>query len=694
VTRLGQVTFAAHRTPWAFLAAAALLLALVGVLLDARLHDRLRGRIGDRLQLLHQSNLTALQRWSRDQSRLTAALAELPLVSSALRDVLASAAPAQRSEAAQPLALLLAPLLKNLGRHDWVLLDRQGSGVLQQSQLRAVELPLHRLPGALDALEKGARVGAPFWIDADLRARGLEGQGSDMWAWAPLRAGSAGPVAGVVGLRLDVQADFAEQLHSRAGAGSVESYAFDAQGLMLSASRFEPQLEALGLVPKGQSSAMHVSLRDPGGNLLDGFHPSLPRDEQPLTRLARAAITGKPGRDLDGYRDYRGVEVLGVWTWLGDMGLGLATEVDVAEAYDVLTSLRQGLWVLWFLLAVAALAAFFFSARATQLVREVEAAAELGQYKLLEKVGEGGMGAVYRARHAMLARPAAVKVLRAGVADAELSARFEREVRCTAELTHPNTISVYDFGRTPEGTFYYAMEFLDGVDLETLVEQHGPQPVGRVLHILKQAAGSLGEAHARGLIHRDVKPANLMLTVRGGMADFVKVLDFGLVRSVARVETKITQDDRVMGTPLYLAPEALLRPETIDARADLYALGVVAYYLLSGEDAFGANSSPEVITRQLSGAFRHLDERPQLQLPADVVELVHRLMAREPDERPASARALQDELEVLQRRHPWSRFQAASWWEAHTPVRRATADESAVTRLSVELAPPARSAQR
>jgi serine/threonine protein kinase len=412
--------------------------------------------------------------------------------------------------------------------------------------------------------------------------------------------------------------------------------------------------------------------------------------------MARAAIAGKAGRDLDGYRDYRGVEVLGTWTWLDDLGLGVATEVDAAEAFDVLMSLRRGLWALWFLLVVAALAAFFFSSRATQLVREVEAAAELGQYKLLEKVGEGGMGEVYRARHAMLARPAAVKVLRAGIADAELTARFEREVRCTAELTHPNTVSVYDFGRTPEGTFYYAMEFLDGVDLETLVEMHGAQPVGRVLHILVQAAGSLGEAHAQGLIHRDVKPANLMLTVRGGLADFVKVLDFGLVRSVARAETKITQDDRVMGTPLYLAPEALLRPEAIDARADLYALGVVGYYLLTGEDAFGANSSPEVITRQLSGSFRRLDQQPQHKLPADVIDLIHRLMARDPDDRPASARALQDELEALMRHHPWSRLQATAWWEAHGPARRSTptADESAVTRLSVAPPSPVRSAQR
>lgn len=685
VTRLSHITRDAHRTPWVLLAAAALLLALVGMVLDAGLHDRLRDRVGDRLQILHRSNITALTHWARDQSRLTTALAELPSVSAALRTVLsAPPSPTARVDAARPLAELLAPLTRNLGRRGWLLLDRQGAGVAQQSSLRALELPLHRLPGALGALQKSARVGAPFLVDAELHAHGLESQGADMWVWAPVR-GTDGGVRGVLGFRLDVEGDFAQQLRAGISTGTVESYAFDAQGLMLSGSRFDDQLQRVGLVKKGQRSAMQVTLRDPGGDLLRGFVPSLPRDEQPLTRMVRAAITGKAGHDWDGYRDYRGVEVVGTWTWLPELGLGVATEVDVDEAFEVLVSLRHGLWALWSCLALASLAAFFFSSRAKELGREMAAVAELGQYKLLEKVGEGGMGEVYRARHAMLARPAAVKVLRAELADAELTARFEREVRCTAELTHPNTVTVYDFGRTPEGTFYYAMEFLEGVDLETLVDAHGPQPAARTLHILTQAAGSLDEAHARGLIHRDVKPANIMLTVRGGVADFVKVLDFGLVRSVARAEAKITRDDRVMGTPLYMAPEAIVRPESIDARSDLYALGAVGYFLLTGHDAFSGDSSPEVITRHLSGAFRRLDAYPELRVPSELVELIHRLMAREPDERPASARALVDELEELQRRYPWSRVDAAAWWVMHPQDVRPSVEESAIKRvLSVE----------
>jgi tRNA A-37 threonylcarbamoyl transferase component Bud32 len=684
ITRLGQVTRSARRTPSGWLTLAAVLLLLVGLGLDAMLHARMRARLSDRLQLLHRSNVGALRHWATDQATSTTALVELPDLRSALREVVAPGlTPEQRLAAARPVADQLTPVIRTLGRRGWMALDREGSGVAQQTQLVPITLPLHRLPGALEALEHGARVGAPCAIDDGLRQGGLEGEGAAMWVWVPIQAGSQRAL-GLFGLRLDVERDFASQLRSEASATSVESYAFDARGMLLSPSRFESQLQALGLVPRGQAAALRLVLSDPGGNLLEGFRSEGAREELPLTRAVRAATAGRDGLDLTGYRDYRGVPVVGAWSWLDELGIGVATEVDFDEAFELLMSLRHGLWVLWGLLALAACAAFFYSVRATQLVREVEAFAELGQYKLMEKLGEGGMGVVYRARHALLARPTAVKVLRASAADPELRARFEREVRITAELTHPNTIAIYDFGSSPEGTFYYAMEYIEGLDLETLVEQHGRQPYPRVLHILLQVAGSLGEAHARGFIHRDVKPANVMLGVRGGVADFVKVLDFGLVRTLGGSELKLTADDRVMGTPLYMAPEALTHPEALDARADLYALGAVGYFLLSGEDAFGGVSNPEVISRQLSGSFRRLDEQPELHLPAAIIDLIHRCMAFEPEQRPRSAEALRDEIEQLLSRYPWTRDDAAFWWSAYTPVPH-DVDTSAVKRLSVAL---------
>ena len=225
----------------------------------------------------------------------------------------------------------------------------------------------------------------------------------------------------------------------------------------------------------------------------------------------------------------------------------------------------------------------------------------LGQYTLEEKLGEGGMGVVYRASHAMLRRPTAIKLLLPDRAGKDALTRFEREVRRTAMLTHPNTVTVFDYGRTTDGVFYYAMELLEGASLDEIVEVDGPQPEERVIHLLEQAAASLAEAHDAGLIHRDVKPGNILVVDRGGISDLVKVVDFGLVKDVgfrargeATSEPALTMADTITGTPLYMAPETVTAPETVDARADLYALGAVGYWLLTGTHVFGGKSIIEV----------------------------------------------------------------------------------------------------
>ena len=205
----------------------------------------------------------------------------------------------------------------------------------------------------------------------------------------------------------------------------------------------------------------------------------------------------------------------------------------------------------------------------------VREARRLGPYTLVEKIGEGGMGTVYRASHALLRRPTAIKILppqRAGEMDL---ARFEREVQMTSQLTSPHTVSVYDYGRTPDGLFYYAMEYLDGIDLDELVRRDGPMPPARVVHVLRQVCEALGEAHRVGLIHRDVKPANILLCVRGGRPDVAKVVDFGLVKSVSAADG-VTRDDLAPGTPHYMSPESLSRPDRVDARSDVYAPSCIA----------------------------------------------------------------------------------------------------------------------
>ena len=220
------------------------------------------------------------------------------------------------------------------------------------------------------------------------------------------------------------------------------------------------------------------------------------------------------------------------------------------------------------------------------LRRGLHDARALGNYGLEEELGSGGMGIVYRATHAVLRRPTAIKLLRPEAASQVNVSRFEREVRLTARLTHPNTIAVYDYGRSPEGLFYYAMEYVDGVDLDLLVENHGPLPPGRIILILEQVAASLAEAHDLGLIHRDVKPANIMIGIRGGIPDMVKVLDFGLVKNVRRDESSLSSVEKLKGTPHFISPEDILTPADVDGCSDLYALGGVAYYLLTGEHVF------------------------------------------------------------------------------------------------------------
>jgi len=288
-----------------------------------------------------------------------------------------------------------------------------------------------------------------------------------------------------------------------------------------------------------------------------------------------------------------------------------------------------------------------------------------GQYALSEKIGEGGMGVVYKASHPLLERPVAIKLLPPERASRENIQRFQREVQRTSRLTHPNTISVYDFGRTRQGLFFYAMEYVDGLDLQTLVERHGALEPARVAHILSQLAGALSEAHAAGLIHRDVKPANLMLCERGGMLDVVKVLDFGL--SQALDGQGAGPGDSLVGTPLYLSPEALTAPGSLDARSDLYALGAVGYFLLTGTPPFCGKNVLEVCEQHLHDAPTSPSRRIATPIPRGLEALVMSCLSKAPEQRPASALTLQAALAPLAA--GWSQARAERWWSMRTAAR-------------------------
>jgi serine/threonine-protein kinase len=298
------------------------------------------------------------------------------------------------------------------------------------------------------------------------------------------------------------------------------------------------------------------------------------------------------------------------------------------------------------------------------LREEIQKARRLGQYTLEEKLGEGGMGSVYRARHAMLRRPTAIKLLPPEKSSEAALARFEREVQLTAGLSHPNTVSVFDYGRTPDGVFYYAMEYLEGTDLDALVRGDGPQPPARVAHVLRQVASALVEAHGIGLIHRDIKPENIILCERGGVPDVAKVVDFGLVRPLEPAsEARLTRDDVIQGTPLYLSPEAIRAPDAVDARSDLYGLGAVGYYLVTGTHVFGGATTVEVCSHHLHTGPQPPSERLGRPVPAGLERLILGCLEKDPARRPANAAELRDALAALDAVGAWSEREARQWWD-------------------------------
>jgi serine/threonine protein kinase len=492
-----------------------------------------------------------------------------------------------------------------------------------------------------------------------------------MYVAAPIRDESF-QIVGALGLQIRPDRDFTQILSIARLGDSGETYAFNHEGLMVSNSRFDEDLILLGLLPDTEDaqSLLSVQLRDPGGDMTQGYRPSLRVAQRPLTRMAASAVAGNSGIDVDGYRDYRGVPVVGAWKWLDKYNIGVACEIDVAEAYGTLSILEWTFWFLFALLALSAVAILVFTLVVSRMQHDAQLAAiearQLGQYQLEEKLGAGGMGVVYKARHAMLRRQTAVKLLDVNKVNDASIARFEREVQITCSLEHPSTIAIYDYGRTPEGVFYYAMEFLDGIDLQQLVARYGPQPEGRVIHILQQVCGSLYEAHIKGLVHRDIKPANIMLNRRGAQPDVVKVLDFGLVKALDEAQAAgSTSSGGLTGTPLYMSPEAIQTPLGVDHRSDLYAVGAVGYFLLTGTPVFDADNLVELCRL-------HVDQVPELpsqRLKRPVSpELENALLAcldKSRAKRPQTARDLAQMLARCPEAGQWSVDAADEWWNRH-----------------------------
>jgi serine/threonine-protein kinase len=319
-------------------------------------------------------------------------------------------------------------------------------------------------------------------------------------------------------------------------------------------------------------------------------------------------------------------------------------------------------------LALAAAFAIYGSHRIEILREEASAARKLGQYVLKQRLGSGGMGEVYLAEHILLRRPCAVKLIRPDrTTDAHSLLRFKREVQATATLTHPNTVQIFDYGHAEDGTFYYAMEYLPGLNLEELVRRYGPLPPERAVHLLRQVCGALHEAHAAGLIHRDLKPSNIITCERGGLHDMAKLLDFGLVRSHGADggAAHLTQEGAIAGTPAYMSPEQADGKKDLDARSDIYSLGAVAYFLLTGQPPFMRPTPLQTIIAHMCDPPTPLDQL-RGDVPADLLAVVLRCLEKDPARRLPNARSLAQALAACHAAGLWTEERAAGWKQGQT----------------------------
>ncbi|WP_442483487.1 serine/threonine protein kinase [Aeoliella sp. SH292] len=661
------------RQIWLWPIIAVLLLSTLGWWVNGSIERTMEDNLVSELETIRDVEVAMLKKWMISQENIARSVADdVDVRRLALEILNLGAADHDGSDleainnANASLGKLLRPAMNSHDYDHFMLLDRTQVIATSRADARGLAIPATLKPLVAKAFEGKAMVARPYKsLLSNVDDTGQLRAGVPMmYVLAPVVDEHLQTVA-VLGLQIRPEREFTQLLQLGQIGKTGETYAFDANGLMLSNSRFDHALKLDGMLPEEGPSILNLLVRDPGGNISKGYRPKKLRSELPLTKMVASASAGNTDFDVAGYRDYRGEEVVGAWTWLPEYGFGVGTEIDYSEAFRPLVILKRTHWVLMTLLAISSIAIFIFTLMMARLqVQAREAAIEakqLGQYKLEEKLGEGAMGVVYRGQHAMLRRPTAIKLLNADrVTDLSIG-RFEREVQITSNLNHPNTIAIYDFGRTPEDIFYYAMEFLDGIDLQTLVDRYGPQPAGRVIYILKQVCGSLYEAHCAGLVHRDIKPANIMLNRRGGEGDVVKVLDFGLVKA----KEDRGEGESMAGTPLYMSPEAIQLPNSVDACSDIYAVGAVGYFLITGKPVFAADTLVDLCQMHTSEPPVPPSQRLGQPVPAELEHAILSCLEKSRARRPQTARDLAKLLDACPAADEWTLDQADAWWSAH-----------------------------
>ncbi|GAA4461953.1 serine/threonine protein kinase [Novipirellula rosea] len=690
---------------WIWPIIAVLILSVIGFGVRHAIETTIKANVSSGLQSLVTLETEMLKKWFAVQESTAESLANDAQVRQTVYQILQPKTPASVAGASPDVSnaldvhsQLATELAAAMAAHDYVgfIVADKTKRIVSSSHAALIgEQDIPEYETFLDhALDGDTIVSPPFPSVVMLKSSdGRNRMGvPTMYVCAPIRDASF-QIIGVLGMQIRPEREFTQILQLGQVGSSGETYAFNSEGLMISNSRFDEELILLGLLPdREQSQSMlELRVRDPGVDMTRGERPEVRRSQLPMTKNAAEALAGNSGIDVDGYRDYRGVAVIGAWTWLPKYGIGVTTEVEAAQAFRPLVILQRTFLLIYLLLILSAIAIFVFMVVVARLQRQARAAVieaqQLGQYTLEGKLGEGGMGVVYKGRHSMMRRPTAIKLLHADRIDENSIKHFEREVQITCQLNHFNTIAIYDYGRTPEGVFYYAMEYLDGIDLQELVRKYGPQPEPRVIHILLQICNSLYEAHSKGLVHRDIKPANVMLNRRGCEPDVVKVLDFGLVKAMEpQTPGAMLGGGTLTGTPLYMSPEAIQAPMSVDARTDIYAVGAVAYFLLTGEPVFAADGLTELCQKHIDEAPVAPSKRGNTKVSSDLEDAILSCLEKSRAKRPQTARDLAQLLLRCKEAKRWTIEDGDRWWGRHERGSgvRSRSDDAANAPAAVE----------
>ena len=469
-------------------------------------------------------------------------------------------------------------------------------------------------------------------------------------------------VIGAMMIRSPVFLDELDEKLSNSVLRESNTYLLDDRGAIATKAR---DLEKILELPSFASlrkirGASIVEARDPGGGLLSGFRPTEQYSDWAWTKPGKTISQLSSGVDVNGYRDYRGREVVGAWQWIEKLNRLLVLEIPKEEAFKNHLFIERTFRFLYGVPILISLVIAGLSLR--RAFRGVELANKsLGSYILREKIGEGGLGIVYRAEHKLLGRAAAIKLIKEPMVSSATLKRFEREVRMASKLSHPNTVSIYDFGMSREGLLFCAMELVDGVNLAHFISYDPTISVDRCIWILRQTCGAIEEAHAIGLIHRDIKPQNIMICRKGQLMDLIKVVDFGLAKTMAdNVARDVTATRVLIGTPGFIAPERLETPWIADPRIDIFAFGVLGVYLLTGKVPILGVTHDSLISLLHLGRFADLCGDKKFN---EFIRLLARCISPDANDRPNSMSDVENELSGLASRFPWSEQLAEKWWK-------------------------------